>query len=94
MKQIQPVNIWINGQIKQANYLGMYSINDDLSSVATFYYQLLKVTTDQNNNTNSQQLSQGNLTMSGTDYEDWGDNDNINQEAYVWAADQLNLVLV
>ena len=94
MKEIQPVNIWSNGQQVQANNINMYIINDNLSSAATFYYQLLSVTTDQDGNTSSSQLSQGNLTISGTDYETWGDNGNINDEAYVWATGQLNLILV
>lgn len=94
MKAIQPVNAWFNGQQMQANNLGMILINDDLSSTATFYYQLLSVTTDQDGNTTTQQLAQGNLTMSGTDYENWGASGSINDEAYTWAAQQLNLTLV
>ena len=94
MKEIQPITLWVNGQSIQANNISMYIINDNLSSSATFYYQLLSVTTDQDGNTSSSQLSQGNLTISGTDYETWGDNGNINDEAYVWATGQLNLILV
>lgn len=94
MREIQPINIWSNGQSLQANNLDMYIINDNLSSSATFYYQLLKVTTDQEGQTSSQQLSQGNLTMSGTDYNNWGNVGDINDEAYTWAAEQLNLTLV
>lgn len=94
MKAIQPVNAWFNGQQMQANNLGMILINDDLSSTATFYYQLLSVTTDQDGNTTTQQLAQGNLTMSGTDYQNWGAGGSINDEAYTWAAQQLNLTLV
>ena len=94
MRGIQPVDIWSNGQSLQANNLSMYSINDNLSSSATFYYQLLNITINQDGNTTSSPLSQGNLTMDGTDYENWGENGNINDEAYVWAADKLNLTLV
>jgi hypothetical protein len=32
--------------------------------------------------------------MGGTDYEDWGEASDINQEAYVWITTQLNLTLV
>jgi hypothetical protein len=94
MKEIQPVGIWVNGQQVQANNLAMYIINDNLSSSATFYYQLLSVTTGQDGATNSSQLAQGNLTISGTDYDNWGESGNINDQAYVWAAQQLNLTLV
>jgi hypothetical protein len=92
MRAIQPVNIWAGGQNVQANNINMYVINDDLSSSATFYYQLLKVETI-DDNTSSQQLAQGNLTISGTDYENWNANPDINNAAYVWAAGQLNLTL-
>jgi hypothetical protein len=93
MKAIQPVNIWSGGQSLQANNLDMYVISDNLSSSATFYYQLLKVETI-DDNTSTQQLAQGNLTISGTDYDNWNATPDINDAAYVWAAGQLNLTLV
>ena len=92
MKAIQPVNIWTGGQSLQANNLDMYVISDNLSSSATFYYQLLKVETI-DDNTSTQQLAQGNLTMSGTDYDNWNITPDINDAAFVWAAGQLNLTL-
>jgi len=92
MKAIQPVNIWSGGQSLQANNINMYVVNDNLSSAATFYYQLLKVETI-DDNTSSQQLAQGNLTISGTDYDNWNATPDINDAAYVWAAGQLNLTL-
>ena len=92
MKAIQPVNIWTGGQSLQANNLDMYVISDNLSSSATFYYQLLKVETI-DDNTSTQQLAQGNLTMSGTDYDNWNTTPDINDAAFVWAAGQLNLTL-
>lgn len=92
MRAIQPVNIWSGGQSLQANNLDMYVINDNLSSSATFYYQLLKVETI-DDNTTTQQLAQGNLTMSGTDYDNWNATPDINDAAFVWAAGQLNLTL-
>jgi hypothetical protein len=92
MKAIQPVNIWSGGQSLQANNLDMYVISDNLSSSATFYYQLLKVETI-DDNTTTQQLAQGNLTMSGTDYDNWNATPDINDAAFVWAAGQLNLTL-
>jgi hypothetical protein len=54
MKAIQPVNIWSGGQSLQANNINMYVVNDNLSSAATFYYQLLKVETI-DDNTSTQQ---------------------------------------
>lgn len=93
MKQIQPVNIWLNGQSKQANTISMYVVNDNLLNSASFYYQLLSVTIVDEKDT-SEQLAQGNLTMSGQDYIDWNVDTDINNAAYTWAAAQLNLTLV
>lgn len=93
MKQIEPVNIWANGQQNEANAFGMYVINDNLISSATFYYQLFNVTiVDEIENATS--LSQGNLTIEGQEYIDWNATPDINEAAYVWATEKLNLVLV
>ncbi len=44
MKAIEPVSIWVNGAVKQANKLNLYVVNDDLKSNCTFYYSLLNET--------------------------------------------------
>ena len=44
--------------------------------------------------TYAQQLVDGNLSISGQDYQDWGKATDINLWAYEWAAGKLNLVLV
>ena len=82
MKQIEPISIWDAGQNKQANILNAYCINDNLSTSATFYYTLLSES--------MQQLAQGNLTMSGDDYDAW----ETNNYAYDWVAAQLNLTII
>ena len=94
MKEIQPISIWSNGTSQSENFINAYVINDNLLNSATFYYSLLSSTTDGDGNVSSIQLSQGNLTMGGTDYENWGEASDINQEAYVWITTQLNLTLV
>jgi len=38
MKQIQPVQMWSNGQTVQADALNAYVINDNLNSQASFWY--------------------------------------------------------
>lgn len=93
MKAITPVSIWSGGQSKNANNIELAIVHDNLESSATFYWQLLSVTTDVDGNTSSEQLSQGNLTISGTEYDDWGASQDVNAEAYTWAAGQLNLQL-
>ncbi len=87
MRQIEPVNIWLNGEIISANKLSMYVVIDDLKTYATFHYQLLNAIT-------SQSIASGTLTMSGQAYNDWGSVTDINDEAYIWAANELNLTLI
>ena len=79
MKSIQAVNIWQNGEIKLATILNAYVIQDNLTTSATFYYALL----DANRN----QLTNGNLTMTGTDYEAY----QTNQQAWDWVSTKLSL---
>ena len=94
MKQIQPITVWSNGQQLQANTFNMISINDNLATSATFYYQILTVETDIDGNTTSIQVAEGNLNIGGTDYETWGETTDINEAAYIWGAQQLNLILL
>jgi hypothetical protein len=86
MKQIQPVSIWYNGIMVMATIFNMNSVNDDLTSSATFYYQLF---TDIN-----QQVAEGNLTMTGFDYEAYTTSPDSNAYAYQWGATQLNLTII
>jgi hypothetical protein len=86
MKQIQPVSIWYNGSMVQATIYNMYSINDNLSTSATFYYQLLSA--------DNQQLADGNLVMDGFDYEAYSTSPDSNSYAYSWGTSKLNLTLV
>jgi hypothetical protein len=91
MKQIQPVSIWYNGQNIQATIFTMNSISDNLSTSATFYYQLSNTETETNV---AIQLAIGNLTMTGFDYEAYSTSPDSNSYAYQWGATQLNLILV
>lgn len=86
MKQIQPVSIWYNGQMIQATIFNMYSINDNLSTEANFYYQLLSST--------NLQLVEGNLKMTDFDYQAYSTSPDSNAYAYQWGATKLNLTLV
>lgn len=88
MKQIQPVQIWDNGQVKEAKILNAYGINTTLGTSATFYYSLFSENAD---GSQGNQVAQGNLTMDGQSYLDWGSDD---EYAWNWVAGQLNLVIV
>jgi hypothetical protein len=86
MKKIQPVSIWYNGIMVMATIFNMNSINDNLTSSATFYYQMF---TSQN-----QQVAEGNLVMEGFDYEAYSTSPDSNAYAYQWGATQLNIILI
>jgi hypothetical protein len=95
--KIQPVNVWVNGEVKVAEWLSMRSINDDLESSATFYYELCENAQDENQqDIKGSSVTGGNLTMDGQDYEDWGNQSgvDINTWAYDWAASKLNIVII
>lgn len=86
MKQIQPVSIWYNGQMIQATLFSMTSVSDNLSTECIFYYQLSSSATEQ--------LANGNITMTGFDYEAYSTSPDSNAYAYQWGATQLNLTLI
>lgn len=94
MKQIQPISIWVNGEEKTGQFISTIS-NDNLATSALFYWQIYEgITNAEGELSNGQQLAQGNVSMDGQDYIDWNADPDINQAAYIWVCDQLNLTLV
>lgn len=91
MKTIQAVNVWQNGQVKSATKFNMNSIFDDLETSATFYYELLQVNVDAEGNESTEQVAQGNLSMTGAEYQAWDDS---NDGAYTWGAGKLSLTII
>jgi hypothetical protein len=91
MKSIQQVQVWKNGEEKQANTLSLVLINDDLATNATFYYQLIASTLGEEGVVAIEQLADGNVSMSGEDYQNWDDS---NDGAYTFCAAKLNLTIV
>lgn len=81
MKTIEPVNIWINGQVLVATILNTYATSVILNSSATFAYILL--------DEYQAPLTEGKLIMSGDAYIQW-QTDNY---AWDWVAEQLNLTI-
>lgn len=92
MKQIQPVSIWVNGQVKTGSWLNAYIVNDNLSSSATFYWSILSSGSEPDSI--GEQLSEGNSTIDGENYIIWGEAADINLAAYQWIASQLGLTLI
>lgn len=87
MKQIQSINIWKNGNQVQANYLELKVVHDDLKNTATFYYSL-------NETSEGGVITDGNITISEQEYDQWGESININEDAYNIVASKLNLVYI
>jgi hypothetical protein len=85
MKQIQPIQIWVNGADQTATLFNLIIINDNLTNSATFYYQLLDA--------DAVKLTDGNLTIGEPDYDVWGSTADVNQAAYDWAASKLSITL-
>lgn len=83
---IQPLSIWFDGNFVQANFLSIYCTNDNLFDSASFEWKLY-----QNENT---PLIAGYIAMQGQDYQDWGNQPDINQAALIWVAQQLNITLI
>lgn len=106
MKQIQPVSIWVQGQQRQVNYINMKITYDNLSTKAILRYYLISSTPqiessiDENGSPIeyttyiNENLVENQLEISGQDYQSWGATGDPNDEAYVWAAGQLNLTLI
>jgi hypothetical protein len=80
MKSIEAVVFPLN--LGTATILNAFCINDNLSDSATFYYALLSDV--------QSQLQQGNLTMTGTDYDNWA----TNEYAYEWVAQQIDVTII
>jgi len=96
-KKIQPINVWVNGESKQAEYFQVTCINDNYENSATNYWQLFTMIVDVNGiKAVGEQVAQGNLTIQGAEYVEWGDVPamSINAWIYDWSAEQLNLVIL
>jgi len=93
MANIQPVQVWKNGEVKSASVLSAILINDDLASSATFYYQLKTADSvdSDGNSVSGEAVSDGNVSMSADDYTNWDDS---NDGAYQYIADKLGLTIV
>lgn len=106
MKAIQPISLWKNGSTRTANTFNLYVVNDDLKSSATFYYALLDKKEVEGIPAEPgaegptpppvytyETLADGNLSISGDDYNGWNTESDINGAAYEWAATKLGLTL-
>lgn len=90
---IQPVTIWVNGQAQQGNEIVASIVNDNLKDWAQFYWLINKVSGEGDEKI-SVNLANGNTTISGQAYQDWGQSPDINLAAYEYICTQLNLTLI
>jgi hypothetical protein len=96
-KQIEPQQVWVNGESKVAEYLQVTGINDNYESSATNYWALFtKVVDAEGVESMGEQVAQSNLTIDGQDYINWGDQPAmaINAWIYNWSAEKLNLTII
>lgn len=94
MKNISPIQIWVNGQNKTAQVLDARIINDDLATSCTFYYELREASTPATESAPEELgnvLATGNVSMSGEDYQNWDDS---NDSAYQFIAERINVVIL
>ena len=85
MINIQPLDIWSNGDTKTAVALSLYISYDDLATQAALVYYLYDST--------SAIIYEGQIFFTGQEYIDWGNSGDSNAEAYTLAAAHLNITL-
>lgn len=91
---IQPISIWVQGQVKIAEVLEVRGIGDDYESSSNNYYELREadvLDVDGKIISGGAICQNGNLPCSGADYAAW---DNSNEWIKNWVAEQLNLEIV
>jgi hypothetical protein len=92
MREIQPLQIWKNGEVKTASILDAQIISDNLQSNCTFYWMLKEADSVVDEQTISgQTLADGNASLSGEDYDNW---DGSNDYAFSYIANQINVTLL
>ena len=90
---IENVTIWVNGQLKQGNWIDAKIVNDNLSDAAQFYWQISYVNIVDDVEQTAP-ITQGNTSISGAEYDTWGQAADINFAAYEYICSQLNLTLI
>ena len=101
MKNIEPIQIWKNGQSKTASILNANIVADDLQTFCLFYWQLKESDTfipadpevegSADQTIEGQVLAEGNSNMSGEDYQNWNGS---NDDAYSFVASQINVTII
>ena len=100
MKNINPIQIWKDGQSKTASVLNANIVADDLQTFCLFYWQLKESDTiieadprvegSADQTIQGQVLAEGNSSMTGEDYQNW---DGSNDAAYEFVSGQINVTI-
>jgi len=93
MKQITPIQLWNNGEMITATNLSLTLVHDNLQDTAVFSYRLCKYI-GEGEDVTIQDVATGSVSIEGEQYANWGTTMPANEEAYIIAADKLNLTLV
>jgi hypothetical protein len=92
MRQIEPIEILLNEEVKIASILDAQIISDDLDSSCLFYWMLKEADIIVEDQVGSGLiLSDGNISITGQNYINW---DGSNDFAFNYIAQQLNVVLL
>jgi len=97
MKNIEPIEIWINGENKIGQLFQVTCIFDNYENTARNNWQIFTAVTNINGiDQPGELLSGGNLTITGQSYVDWGNvpANSINAWIYNWSAQQLGLTII
>jgi len=88
MKTITPQPIWIDGISKLATVIFSQVNSYNLKDTAIFYFQLYEQV-----DVNIVPLVNGNITMSGIDYETYNTTNDANAYAWEWISTTLGLII-
>lgn len=101
MAKIESQSIWKDGKSYEADDLSVIIVSDNLSDNASFYYKISVAPVETKDaegvvisHVPGTTLADGNVTISGEDYDAWGDAANVNLAAYEYVASKLGLTLV
>lgn len=91
IQDIQPIQIWNNGEQVQVEKIGVEISYDNMINFANFKYSMFSnyVNPDYQN----PPVYIGYIGIEGQDYIDWGNAGDVNQEAIKYVCQKLNLTI-
>lgn len=97
MKKIQPIQLWTQQGIKNADTINIIIVNDDLKSSLNTYYELgyEEAISEKSDDKIFVPITNGNVSINGEDYQnlDTANGIDINEEIKKFVISSLNLIL-